>query len=178
MKKLWLLTTLLTAWLILTWCGSKMPDFCDHYFDWCNRCTRDSNGKITCTENKCETIGNDYCDENSYNEKYYEWLDELYREMENDPEMKEFLDDLDNLPDPEYEESNVNNGLSETDISQKDLEEIQLTWVGDIQYDTWNDFYIVEKKHKCESSWRYRDKIEEECYDNNGMQIIEISSAE
>ena len=129
MKKFWLITTLLTAWLLLTWCGSKMPDFCDHYFDWCNRCTRHSDGKIECTENKCETIGNDYCDENSYNEKYYEWLDELDRKTENDPAVIEFEEFLDSLPDPVKEESD--NELSGTDISQEDLEIITITWEND-----------------------------------------------
>ena len=109
MKKIWLLTTLLTAWLLLTWCGSNMPEVCDRYFDWCNRCTRNANGSITCTKNECDTYQNPHCDESSYNEKYYQKEEEINRIIENDPELQETSK---YLPKPAKEESDVDNELS------------------------------------------------------------------
>lgn len=94
---------------------------CEHYFDWCNRCTRNPDGTIVCTEKKCEIIEDHYCDESSYNEKYYQRLEEIEKSVRNSPDYEEFMKDLDSLPDPEEEEL--------------DVEEIEEAYSGDEQLD-------------------------------------------
>ena len=122
MEKIWLLITLLIAWLLLSGCHSeRMPEICDHYFDGCNRCTRNPDWTIVCTEKKCEIIEDHYCDESSYNEKYYQRLEEIERSVRNSPDYEEFMKDLDSLPDPEEEEL--------------DVEEIEEAYSGDEQLD-------------------------------------------
>ena len=76
MKKIWLLATLLIAWLLLTGCNKtvvenpeiiddyEVPDdfdWCNNYFDGCNRCALQDDWEIVCTKKACLEYAEAYC---------------------------------------------------------------------------------------------------------------------
>ena len=147
MKKIWLLTTLLVAWLLLTGCNNSSKDGanhtewksyseavqicedndwevttdelwnnicllnaldwcliekiqnwtceyicewddcntpddfedCEHYFDWCNRCTLQEDWAFVCTEEACKVYQEAYCWDDLY-EKYLEDIKKSWAE--------------------------------------------------------------------------------------------------
>lgn len=82
MKKFWLLTTLLVAWLLLTGCNKtaenseieinldvptpSISEDCNRYFDGCNRCTKQDDWERICTEEACEQYQEAHCADEQY----------------------------------------------------------------------------------------------------------------
>lgn len=91
MKKFWLLTTLLVAWLLLTGCNKtaenseieinldvptpSISEDCNRYFDGCNRCTKQDDWERICTEEACEQYQEAHCAD----EQYDKFLEDLQK---------------------------------------------------------------------------------------------------
>lgn len=213
MKKIWLLTTLLVAWLLLTGCNNSSKDRanhtewksyseavqicedndwevttdelwnnicllnaldwcliekiqnwtceyicewddcdipddfedCEHYYDWCNRCTLQEDWAFVCTEEACEVYQEAYCWDGLY-EKYLEDIKKSWAEPQR-----------------------INDYPEESEV-------IEIKNTGDIKLDpVWNeDYNTLDRYFRC--TW-YRNDYTDEC-ENNTMQTVEISSAE